>query len=61
MRQKSGEMIPVELHSSSIHGANGSFQGTVTVARRIDSDAKVKSIVELLGAFDGDTPKKKAS
>lgn len=61
MRHKNGEMIPVELHSSSIHGANGSFQGTVTVARRLDADAKVKSIVELLGAIEGDTPKKKAS
>lgn len=61
MRHKNGEMIPVELRSSSIHGAGGSFQGTVTVARRLDSDAKVKSIVELLGAFEGEEKKKKAS
>lgn len=52
MKHRDGSLLPVDLRSTVLKDSSDKFVGTISVARRLDNDEEVHSIMELIGIFD---------
>ena len=51
MKTKKGASIPVEIKTTGLRDTHGHFIATISVVRRLDTDAQITSIMDLIGVF----------